>query len=46
MLIEVPLLLRIVRVDSKIIFDSDYAVEEDNCSEMTGLLCQDPNCNS
>ncbi len=34
MLIEVPLLLRIVRVDCKMIFDSDYTVEEDNC------LCQ------
>jgi len=40
MLIEVPLLLRIVRVGCKIIFDSDYTVEEDNCSEKTGLLCQ------
>jgi len=33
MLIEVPLLLRIVRVDSKTIFDSDYPIEEDSCSE-------------
>jgi hypothetical protein len=46
MLIEVPLLLRIVRVDSKTIFDSDYPIEEDSCSEKTGLLCQGPNCNS
>ncbi len=46
MLIEVPLLLRIVRVDCKIIFDSDYAAEEDNCSEKTGLSCQGPNCNN